>query len=94
MAQEKDELDIVYSYGAVKLGLIREMDFYKQFVTWGVQQMVNDAFTPLLIQSIMESEDVEDSANVLAVLMAEALGVNVQTYPDKRQEKSNKRDKL
>ncbi len=52
-----------------------------------VPQMVDDALTPLLIQSIFEAGNADDSANVLAVLMAEALGVNVQTYRDRKKQK-------
>ena len=60
-----------------------------------IPQMVDDALTPLIIQNVFETGSSEDSANVLAALMAEAMGVNVQTYSDKKkQQKSNKRTKL
>jgi len=57
-----------------------------------VPQLTSDALTPLILQNILESGDVEDSANIIAVLMAEALGVNVQSYEAK--EKKPKREKI
>lgn len=48
-----------------------------------IPQMINDGLSPLIVQQVMESGDSEDAANVLAVLIAEALGVNVQTYTGK-----------
>jgi len=57
-------------------------------------QMVNDALTPLIIQSILEAGDVEKSADLLAILMAEALGVNVQTYNNTKEARIKKRSKL
>jgi len=48
-----------------------------------VPQMANDALTPMIIQNAIETGNVEDSANILAVLIAEALGVGVQTYSPK-----------
>ncbi len=45
-----------------------------------IPQMVDDALTPLIIKNVMETGNADDAANVLAALMAEALGVNVQTY--------------
>ena len=57
-----------------------------------VPQIANDALTPLILQNLLESGDVEDSANIIAVLMAEALGVNVQSYEAK--EKKRKPQKL
>ncbi len=60
-----------------------------------IPQMVNDALTPLIVQNVFETGSADDSANVLAALMAEALGVNVQTYVGgKNKPKSNKRTKL
>ena len=56
-----------------------------------VPQMVNDALTPLIIQNIFEAGDADDSANILAVLMAESLGVNVQTYVPKGKQKRKRR---
>jgi len=56
-----------------------------------IPQMVNDAFTPLVIQNVFETGSVDDSANVLAALMAEALGVNVQTYGGKKGTDGTKR---
>jgi hypothetical protein len=53
-------------------------------------QMVNDALTPLIIQNVLETGNDEDSANVLAALIAEALGVNVQTYRDRGKPKRPK----
>lgn len=62
--------------------------------TLTIPQMVNDALTPLIVQNVFETGSAEDSANVLAALMAEALGVNVQTYSGKKTQKSNRRTKL
>ncbi|KKM22099.1 hypothetical protein LCGC14_1628740, partial [marine sediment metagenome] len=59
-----------------------------------IPQMIDDTLTPFVIKTAFESGDVEDSANILAVLMAEALGVNVQTYSGTRKQKTNKRTKL
>ncbi len=59
-----------------------------------VPQIANDALTPLIIQNIFEADSVDDSANILAVLIAEALGVNVQTYSGKKKQKSKGRTKL
>lgn len=58
-----------------------------------VPQMAVDGLSPLIVQNVMESGDSEDAANILAVLIAEALGVNVQTFIDKKK-KSNKRSKF
>lgn len=55
-----------------------------------VPQLTSDAFTPLLIQNVLESSNVEDSANIIAVLMAEALGMNVQSYEPKKSTKSTR----
>lgn len=65
-------------------------------VTWDgnqltIPQMVDDALTPLIIQNVIETGSVEDSANVLAALIAEALGVNVQTYAGKQKRKTKAR---
>lgn len=49
-----------------------------------IPQMVDDALTPLIIQNVIETGTEDDAANVLAALMAEALGVNVQTYPTRQ----------
>ena len=57
-------------------------------------QMVDDALTPLIIQNVFEAGDVEDSANILAILMAEALGVNVNTYNNTKKKKSKARSSL
>ncbi len=57
-------------------------------------QMADDALTPLIIQNVFEAGDVEDSANVLAILMAEALGVNVNTYNNMKKKKSKARSSL
>jgi len=59
-----------------------------------IPQMVNDALTPLIIQNVFETGSAEDSANVLAALMAETMGVNVQTYSDKKKPKTKKRTEL
>lgn len=59
-----------------------------------IPQMVNDALTPLIIQNVFETGSSEDSANVLAALIAEAMGVNVQTYSNKKKQKTNMRTKL
>ena len=56
--------------------------------------MVDDALTPLIVQNVFETGSAEDSANVLAALIAETLGVNVQTYSDKKKQKTNKRTKM
>lgn len=56
-----------------------------------IPQMIKDALTPLIIQNVIETGSVDDSANVLAALIAEALGVNVQTYSGKKEQK-RKRD--
>ena len=49
-----------------------------------IPQMVDDALTPLIIQNVMETGSSDDSANVLAALIAEALGINVQTYSNRK----------
>jgi len=59
-----------------------------------IPQMVDDALTPLIIQNVFETGSAEDSANVLAALIAETMGVNVQTYSNKKKQKTNKRTKL
>ncbi len=60
-----------------------------------IPQMVNDALTPLIVQNIFETGSADDSANVLAALMAETMGVNVQTFSGgRKKQKSNKRTKL
>ena len=59
-----------------------------------IPQMVDDALTPLIIQNVMETGSEDDAANVLAALIAEALGVNVQTYNNDTKKKSNKRSRL
>jgi hypothetical protein len=56
--------------------------------------MADDALTPLIIQNVFEAGDVEDSANILAVLIAEALGVNVNTYNNTKKVKSKARKSL
>lgn len=58
-----------------------------------IPQMIDNALTPLIIQNVMETGSSDDSANVLAALIAEALGINVQTY-DGKKEKSNIRTRL
>jgi len=59
-----------------------------------IPQMANDALTPLIIQNVLESGDSDDSANILAALIAEALGINVQTFTDKKSKKTKKRTSL
>ena len=59
-----------------------------------IPQMVDDALTPLIIQNVFETGSVDDSANVLAALIAEALGVNVQTFSGKKKPKTKKRTKI
>ena len=59
-----------------------------------IPQMVDDALTPLIIQNVFETGTVDDSANVLAALIAETLGINVQTYSGRKQPKPKKRTKL
>ena len=59
-----------------------------------IPQMVDDALTPLIIQNVFETGTSEDSANVLAALIAESLGVNVQTYTGKKKKKTKKRTKI
>ncbi len=59
-----------------------------------IPQMVDDALTPLIIQNVFETGSAEDSANVLAALIAETMGVNVQTYSDKKEPETNKRTKM
>ena len=59
-----------------------------------IPQMVDDALTPLIVQNVFETGSAEDSANVLAALIAEAMGVNVQTYSNKKRQKTKKRTKL
>ena len=60
-----------------------------------IPQMVDDALTPLIIQNVIETGTEDDAANVLAALIAEALGVNVQTYPTRRTKaQSNRKTKL
>lgn len=49
-----------------------------------IPQLASDALTPLIIQNILENDQVNDSANLLAVLIAEGLGVNVQSYEPKQ----------
>jgi hypothetical protein len=78
--------DLVFSFLENKLspGAALAMSLADQ-ATWSgdnltIPQMINDSLSPLIVSQIMESADSEDAANVLAVLMAEALGVNVQTY--------------
>ena len=55
-----------------------------------IPQMVDDALTPLIIQNVFETGSSDDAANVLAALIAEALGVNVQTFRARRA-KTNRR---
>jgi len=57
-----------------------------------VPQMANDALTPMIIQNAIETGNVEDSANILAVLIAEALGVGVQTYSPKESKGKKKQE--
>ncbi len=52
-----------------------------------IPQMIDDALTPLIIQNVMETGSSDDAANVLAALIAEAMGVNVQTYGGTRTKK-------
>jgi len=59
-----------------------------------IPQMVDEALTPLIIQNVFETGSAEDSANVLAALIAETMGVNVQTYSNKKEQKTNKRTKI
>ena len=59
-----------------------------------IPQMVDNALTPLIIQNVFETGSVEDSANVLAVLVAEALGINVNTYSGRKRQKSNTRTRI
>jgi len=54
---------------------------------------LQEAVTPLIIQNVMETKDSEESANILAALIAETLGVNVQTY-DSGKKKTKKRTKI
>ena len=92
--------DLVFNFVENKLspaaGLVLSIIDQK---TWDgskltIPQMVNDALTPLIIQNVFETGSAEDSANVLAALMAETMGVNVQTYSDRKKQKTNKRTKL
>ncbi len=59
-----------------------------------IPQMVDDALTPLIVQNVFETGSAEDSANVLAALIAEALGVNVQTYSGRKKTKLKRRTKI
>lgn len=59
-----------------------------------IPQMIDDALTPLLIQNVIETGSADDSANVLAALIAEAIGVNVQTYNNDRKKKSKARTRF
>ena len=60
-----------------------------------IPQMVDDALTPLIIQNVIETGSDDDAANVLAALIAEALGVNVQTYPNRKSRvQKNRKTKL
>ncbi len=58
-------------------------------ITWEgdeltIPQMVDNSLTPLTIQSGVEAGNVDDAANILAVLIAETVGVNVQTFAPKK----------
>ena len=59
-----------------------------------IPQMVDDALTPLIIQNVIETGSTDDAANVLAALMAEALGVNVQTYQGTTKQKTKQRKRF
>ena len=59
-----------------------------------IPQMVEKNLTPLIIQNVLEAGDVDDSANILAILMAEAFGVNVQTYQGTTKQKTKRRKRL
>ncbi len=59
-----------------------------------IPQMIEGNLTPLIIQNVLEAGDVEDSANILAVLMAEAFGVNVQTYESRGTRKTKARSRF
>ena len=59
-----------------------------------IPQMIDDALTPLIIQNVIETGTADDSANVLAALIAEALGVNVQTYQGKTNQKTKARSRI
>ena len=59
-----------------------------------IPQMVNDALTPLIIQNVFETGSSEDSANVLAALIAEALGINVQTFRDRKKRTAKERSRI
>jgi hypothetical protein len=54
-----------------------------------VKELAKRGLTPIIVQTAMESGNAEEAANVLAILLAEALGLGVQTYPDRKQ-KTNK----
>lgn len=66
----------------------------KEITTAGVFKKL---FTPLSVQNYFETQKAEDSADVLSVMIAEFLGVNVQTYggymytPSKETKKQPKR---
>jgi hypothetical protein len=54
-----------------------------------IAEIAKNGLTPIIVQTAIESGNAEEAANVLAILLAEALGLGVQTYPDRKQ-KTNK----
>jgi hypothetical protein len=55
-----------------------------------IPQMLNKALTPIIIETAFQSKDQEDAANILAVILAEAFGVGVNTFDGKFKKKKKK----
>ena len=56
-----------------------------------VPQSLYEITVPLTIQNTIDAKEIEDRANLLAITIAEALGVNVQTYEEKQEKKGKKK---
>lgn len=57
-----------------------------------VKNAVYTKLTPLIVQTAFESGNVEDSADMLAIILAEMFGVGVQTYDGHGYKKKSKSD--
>ncbi len=53
--------------------------------------VLDASFTPLIIDSTFEAAEIADAANTLSAVIAEAVGVNVQVFTDKKTLKTKKR---
>jgi hypothetical protein len=83
---KKTKVDLVFSFlenkaapaTSVAIDLLKGQTRDREKPT--VKGEVSRLLTPLTIQNYYDTKSVEDSANVLTVIMAETLGINTQTY--------------